>query len=77
VRENARTKAQRYLSEGRVIIESVTGDEVRARVRGDGAIYTSGYSAGVWSCDCPALSDGCCHLKALRLISAIDIERTP
>ncbi len=74
MRESAATKAKRYLSEGRVIINDVRPDRVSALVRGDGTIYSSGYTAGHWHCDCPTPTDRCSHLYALRMVTAPDIN---
>jgi hypothetical protein len=72
-RENAYAKSRRYLIEGRVIVEAVNSRGVLAKVRGDGRIYTVDYYAGAWSCDCPARSDRCAHLLAVRLVTAVDL----
>lgn len=74
MRESAATKARRYLIEGRVILNEVRADTVRALIRGDGAIYAAGYRYGQWRCDCPAVSDRCAHLIALRLTTSPDIN---
>jgi uncharacterized Zn finger protein len=71
-RENAETKARRYLTEGRITVIRVAGDEVRAVARGDGQLYRCGHVAGPrggWFCTCPARADRCCHLEALRLVT--------
>jgi hypothetical protein len=73
MRENAALKARRYLSEGRVVLTRVEPGRVEAYVRGDGRIYSAGFAAGLWLCDCPALSQSCCHLRALRLVTAVDL----
>lgn len=74
MRESASTKARRYLTEGRISLTDVTPDRVRGLVRGDGAIYKAGYQYGQWTCDCPAVTDQCSHLRALRLITAPDLN---
>ena len=74
MRENAYAKARRYLTEGRVIVSEVRPDQVSTLVRGDGKLYAAGYRGGEWSCDCPALSAACAHLRAIRMITAVDIE---
>jgi uncharacterized Zn finger protein len=72
-RESAETKARRYLTEGRITIVRVAGDDVRALARGDGVIYRLGHHVRRgWWCECPARAD-CCHLRALRLVT---IRRT-
>ena len=73
MRENAAAKAQRYLSEGRVVLTQVTPDRVDAMIRGDGAIHTAGYRNGAWNCTCPARTANCSHLRALRLTTVVDL----
>ena len=68
-RENAETKARRYLTEGRLIIERVDVGRVEATCRGDAAVYRLGYVNGRWVCSCPA-SGRCAHLLALGLVVA-------
>ena len=75
MRETAATKARRYLAEGRITLIDVAEFRVSARVRGDGRIYDAGYRNGAWSCTCPARSDACSHLRALRLTTAVDLPR--
>ena len=67
--ENAAAKGRRYLTEGRLQVWAVTGRRIAAVCRGDGAIYHPGYDAGRWYCDCPAKTDRCAHLVALRLVT--------
>lgn len=74
-RETARTKADRLLLEGRVVILEAGRYGVAARVRGEGHIYTARYGFGTWTCDCPARSTACSHLIALRRVVAVDHER--
>ncbi len=74
-RENAAEKAKRYLGEARVVVTLVSDREVRARVRGDGAVYEVTWQGGRWSCDCPALTDQCAHCRAVRMVTAPDLER--
>lgn len=69
-RENAAVKARRYLVEGRIIVTAVTGRQVEATARGDGAVHRMGFSGGAWWCSCPARSDRCAHLTALRQVTA-------
>jgi len=71
-RENAATKAARYLVEGRCVIEVVGPGHVSAVVRGEGAIYRTLYSRGVWWCSCEARRD-CAHIRALKLVVAVDV----
>jgi len=69
-RENAFSKARRYLAEGRLVIAQAQPGYVEATARGDGAIYRLGYLRGQWWCACPARSDSCSHLLALRKVTA-------
>ncbi len=74
-RESARTKATRYLAEGRVILVSVDRRAVVGKVRGEGAVYTTWWESGEWSCDCPhqARTTFCSHVHALRRVTAVDL----
>jgi uncharacterized Zn finger protein len=74
-RENAEQKARRYLGEGRLQLIGVSNDRVLAQVRGDGRTYLVRFEEGVWSCPCPARSDQCAHLRAVRLVVAVGAER--
>lgn len=68
-REDAATKARRYLSEGRLHVLLVHKDRVFAECKGDGAIWHPVYARGRWGCDCPAgAARNCAHLRALRLV---------
>ena len=73
MREDAATKAGRYLVEGRIIIRSIAGDQVRALARGDGAIYTVTGDGAAWVCTCPTRSHRCSHLLAVRRVVAVDV----
>ena len=73
-REDASAKARRYLGEGRVILDHVSEGSVRGHIRGDAHIWKAVYDEGAWFCNCPARSDQCAHLQALRLVVAVDIE---
>lgn len=67
-RENVETKGRRYLTEGRLTVEVVVADAIRARCRGAGAVYDLAHAAGAgWSCSCPARG-WCAHLVALSLV---------
>ena len=59
-RENVATKAIRYLTQGRVMVKSVTPEGVLAHVRGGGEVYVTSWLDGRWSCSCPAKTE-CCH----------------
>jgi len=74
MRESAANKAKRYLNEGRVIISDVRLNRVSAAVRGNGRVYKTGFSDGVWHCDCPTPTDRCSHLFAVRKITAPDVN---
>jgi uncharacterized Zn finger protein len=67
-RENARSKAGRLLTEGRIEIVRLDEHGCLALVRGDsGEIRTVRFERGGWTCDCPALS--CCsHAMACALV---------
>jgi uncharacterized Zn finger protein len=68
-RENAAQKARRYLAEGRLQVIEVRPERIAALCRGDGATYRLSWHRGRWSCTCPALTDRCAHLAALRLVT--------
>lgn len=72
-RETARAKADRLLVEGRVVIVAVSAHHVDARVRGEGTVHRAGYRDGTWWCTCPARTDQCSHLYALRRVVAVDL----
>lgn len=67
-RENAATKARRYLLEGRLMIWFVQGQQARARCRGQGYLYELGHDLEHgWWCDCAARTR-CSHLIALQSV---------
>ncbi len=66
--ENVRSKARRYLAEGRLTLLRVDADAVSAECRGGGAVYRVGFEDGAWSCTCPARGL-CCHLLALQSVT--------
>ncbi len=71
MRESAAVKARRYLTEGRVLLLSVTPDAVAAVVRGDGALHRVDHDPRRgWRCSCPA-TGRCCHLLAVGQVVAI------
>jgi uncharacterized Zn finger protein len=80
-RENAEDKGRRYLTEARLEVTGRHGDHVLARCRGDGEVYRLGHTVGIgWWCRCPARTDRCAHLVALRLVTsrqAPDPRRNP
>jgi uncharacterized Zn finger protein len=68
VRESAAVKGRRYVSEGRLVVEHIDAETIRATCRGAGAVYRLSYAEGRWSCDCPAVG-ACAHLHALWLVA--------
>lgn len=69
MREDFRTKAVRYLGEGRLTVRRVGASTILASCRGDSAeIYDVAYDGGRWSCSCPAKTR-CCHQQALQLVT--------
>lgn len=77
MRESAAIKGRRYLTEARVIVTGAAPGHVDATARGDGAMYRLGYRHGSWHCTCPARTDQCAHLTALRLITCPDLGDQP
>jgi hypothetical protein len=68
-REDARTKGNRYLVEGRLWIRSVTPEGIRASCRGVGEFYQLGFGRSEgWWCSCPAKTR-CAHLWALMTVT--------
>jgi hypothetical protein len=52
------------------VVTFVNGDRVNAHCRGDGQVYRCGHNpASGWYCTCPARTDRCAHLEALRLVT--------
>ena len=77
-RESAHDKGRRYLTEGRLTIRSANrAGGVVAIVRGDsGLVYRAEWVPDVgWTCNCPARTDQCAHLVALRLVTVVSEER--
>jgi hypothetical protein len=74
VRENAESKARRYLCEGRVRV--IACDEaagtIVAEVRGNGAVYAAGHGPKGWACECEAKSKNCAHILALKLVTVLE-----
>ncbi len=76
-REGAHEKGRRYLVEGRLTIRAYSrAAGVVAFVRGDsGLVYRAEWSPDLgWMCNCPALTDQCAHIVALRLVTVVDPE---
>lgn len=70
--ETTAEKAKRLLVEGRVVVVRADREQIAATVRGDGRIYDTGFR-GEWSCSCPTPSPTCSHIRALKLITAVDV----
>ncbi len=69
MREDARAKGRRYLAEGRLVIDHLSGDDVSATCRGAGELHSLGHSPSRgWWCSCAARSI-CSHLAALQLVT--------
>lgn len=68
-RENYRTKARRFLIEGRVLLNEVTrAGKVDAVVRGESGLYqVTCTEQGYWSCPCYA-KGRCSHVEAVSLV---------
>jgi uncharacterized Zn finger protein len=68
VRENAESKARRYLVEGRLEVQQVGGGGVLAGCLGDGGdVYFVRWDGQrrAWRCNCPAFGPRCAHVLAL------------
>jgi uncharacterized Zn finger protein len=75
IRETVAAKAARYLTEARLTVLRVDGDQVTATCRGSGELYQLGHDRGRgWWCSCPSRTDQCSHLVALR---AVTVRTTP
>jgi hypothetical protein len=70
VRENARDRGRRLVSEARLVIRRVNDVEILAVCRGDsGELHELDYHPnGGWWCDCEARTQ-CGHLYALQLVT--------
>lgn len=66
--EGSPAKARRYLLEGRLRVAAISSNAISATCRGDGETYKVGYVEHSWYCTCPARTDQCAHLRALRLV---------
>lgn len=72
-REDAASKARRYLTEGRLTVHRVTDDLIAASCRGDSAVvYRVVWDPGGWTCTCPAVTPKCSHVRALKLVVLVD-----
>lgn len=75
-REDAATKARRYIGEGRLHVLLVHRDRIMAECKGDGAIWHPCFVRGAWHCDCPhGGARNCSHLAALRLVTTAPAHR--
>jgi uncharacterized Zn finger protein len=74
MRESARTKAVRYLSEGRVRILECHEDDgtLSAEARGNGRLYVVAHDAAGWSCTCPARGENCAHVLACKSVTVFE-----
>lgn len=69
-RENAATRAQRLLLEGRVMVRYWGVDRGQAWVRGDsGMVRKVEVQGDEWTCTCPALSQACAHIRAVKAVT--------
>jgi hypothetical protein len=71
-RETVEAKALRYISEKRLRITVVNGDDVEASCRGACSTYTLRWDGRRWSCSCLARGR-CAHLLALWLVTVPDV----
>lgn len=71
MRETAAQKAVTYLAAGRVWVTHARPGEVRAHVRGDGALYLVTFQGETWNCSCPSRTvvANCSHARAVRLVT--------
>jgi hypothetical protein len=70
VRENAQRKGERYVSQGRLILEHVSADAIRGSCRGSGTVHRVTWTPGDgWACSCEAKTR-CSHLVAVQLVTA-------
>jgi hypothetical protein len=70
-REDATSKARRYVSEARLTIVAVDGDSIDATCKGDGRLYQVTHRRGQgWHCDCDARGR-CSHQLAAGLVTVV------
>ena len=76
MRETIDAKAQRYLTEARVRILHCDEEAgvIEAEVRGDSRRYSTGRDAEGWYCSCAARTRDCSHVRALRLITILELR---
>lgn len=73
MRETARAKATRILTDGRLVVTCVRFGRITSTCRGEGHIWHQTWPAGQWRCTCPATSQDCSHLLALQRVVAVDL----
>ena len=72
-----REKGERYVAQGRLIVEHVSQDAIRASCRGAGAIHRITWATGEgWACSCEARGR-CSHLVAAMLVTVRNGNGTP
>jgi hypothetical protein len=77
MREDARTKGSRYITEGRLFIRYAGPEGVRASCRGGGTMYSLGWDRKQgWWCSCEARSR-CAHIHALMLVALAPRTSSP
>jgi uncharacterized Zn finger protein len=76
VSASAQAKADRYLTEGRVVAFSVNTSRAEFTVHGSGAKPYRVIFRGEWSCDCPARVSPCAHILACQKITRLIPTRT-
>lgn len=70
-RENAEARGRRLVGEGRLTVEYVGENVVRAICRGSGEVHDVTWSdGGGWRCSCPARGR-CSHVVALQLVVVV------
>jgi predicted nucleic acid-binding Zn finger protein len=67
VAESVATKADRYLTEGRVIVLSLSQNKGEFEVQGS---ETYSLTAVPWTCTCPARVEECAHILACKKITS-------
>ena len=74
MRENAVTKAARYLAENRVRILECHEDTgiLSAEVRGQGSVYVVSHDGDGWTCTCPARRADCAHVLACKAVTVFE-----
>ena len=67
MREHYRTKGERYVTQSRLTVTSITPTLITATVRGSGEIYDVSATADRWRCSCPSCGP-CAHIWATQLV---------